>query len=131
MPATPTTANTQSVTWVTEIKADSDMFNSGVSAALINLPNTGVYTFTINSRFAAGVTYSVGLYVFQNSTLRYHVREDASSTSALDVISAVGSLYAAAGDTMQVRVAATTSSKTLSATGWAPRISVVYQGDWL
>jgi len=127
MPATPSTANTQSVTWATNIKQDTGMWTTG---ALINLPNTGVYVFTINSRFTAGSGYSVGLYVFQNSTLKYHTREDASTTSAFDAISLTGAIYAASGDTMQVRVAATTSAKILSATAWAPQLSVVYQGDW-
>jgi hypothetical protein len=130
LPATPTTANTQSVTWATEMKADSGMFDGAVNAALINIPITGVYTFTLGSRFGTGTAYAIGLYVFQNTTLKYHIREDASSLSTLDTIQIHGAIYAAAGDTLQVRVAASAASKTLVGATPAPQISVIYMGDW-
>jgi hypothetical protein len=130
LPATPTTSNTQSVTWSSEIKADSGMFNLAGNTALISLPLTGVYTFTLASRFGSGTAYAFGYYVFQNSTLKYHQREDASSLSTLDTCQLHGAIYAAAGDTLQVRVAASAASKTIVGATPAPQLSVIYMGDW-
>jgi len=123
-PGTPTTTNTQLISWSAATTADTGMWTSGGS---ITLPLAGLYTFSFGSRFGTGTAYSMGVYAFQGTTLLHHVTKDASSVGALDNIEMTGTLTAAASDTFSIRVAATAASKSLSANTF---LSVVYLGSW-
>lgn len=122
-PATPTTANTQLISWTSATKANTDMWSSGGS---ITLPNAGLYSYSFGSRFGSGATYNVGAYAFQGSTLVHHITKDASSLGSLDNIEMNGFISAAAGDTFSIRVAATAASKSLSANTF---LGVSWQGN--
>lgn len=122
-PASPTTANTQAISWTSATKANTSMWSSGSS---ITLPNAGLYSYTVGSRFGTGTGYNVGLYAFQGSTLRHHITKDASSTGSLDNIEMNGMISAAANDTLAIYVAATAASKSLSANTF---LGVTWLGD--
>ncbi|NCX05994.1 MAG: hypothetical protein EBW68_09480, partial [Actinobacteria bacterium] len=124
MPSSPTTANTQLISWTSATKANTTMWSSGGS---ITLPLAGMYMYVFGSRFGSGASYSVGAYAFQGSTLRHHVSKDASSTSSLDNFEMSGMVYATGADTLSIRIAASAASKTLSANTF---LGVMYLGDF-
>jgi hypothetical protein len=124
MPAAPTTANTQVIPWTSATKANTSMWSTGNS---VTLPLAGMYQFVFGSRFGSGTAYSLGVYAFQGSTLIHHVRETASSTSALDTIQMTGYISAAAADTLTLYIAASASAKTLSANTF---LGVMYLGNF-
>jgi hypothetical protein len=123
-PTTPSTSNTQLISWSGAQKANTGMWSSGGS---ITLPVAGMYQFVFGSRFGSGTAYGIAVYAFQNTTLRHNVAKDASSVSSLDAIEMTGMIYAAANDTLSIRVAASAASKTLSALTF---LGVMYMGDF-
>jgi hypothetical protein len=123
-PATPSTANTQLISWSGAAKANTGIWTSGGS---MTLPVAGMYQFVFGSRFGSGTAYGVAVYAFQNTTLRHNIAKDASAVSSLDAIEMTGMIYAAANDTLSIRVAASAASKTLSALTF---LGVMYMGDF-
>jgi hypothetical protein len=124
LPTTPSTSNTQLITWSSAVKANTGMWTSG---STITARVAGFHLINMNFQFATGASYTVGAYLFEGSTLRAHVENQAGTTAA-DMINLSAVMYLAAGATLTARVAASTTGKTISIGSQNGYISVLNLG---
>ena len=121
----PTTSNTTAITWSSAVKSNASMWSSG---SAITAPIAGFYAISMNFQFGTGSAYAVGGYIFQGSTLRAHVESQAGANTAADMMHVSAIIYCAANDSITGRVAASTTSKSLTVTTQNGYFSMVYLG---
>lgn len=125
LPTTPSTANTQAISWSSAVKANTGMWTSG---STITARLDGFHLVTMNLQFGTGVSYAAAGYLFQGSTLRAHVETQAAANTSADSINVSAVMYLAANATLTARVAASTTSKTITVGTQNGYISILYLG---
>lgn len=125
LPTAPTTSNTTAITWSSAVKANTQMWSSG---SAITAPIAGWYAINMNFQFGTGASYAVGGYIFQGSTLRAHAENQAGANTSADMMNVSAIIYCAANDSITGRVAASTTSKSLTVTTQNGYFSMVYLG---
>lgn len=121
----PTTGNTQAISWSSAVKANTSMWTSG---SAIVAPLAGWYAINLNFQFGTGTSYAVAGYIFQGSTLRAHEEKQAGANTAADMLKVSAIIYCAANDSITARVAASTTSKSITVTSQNGYFSMLYLG---
>jgi hypothetical protein len=125
LPTTPSTSNTQLITWSSAVKANTGMWTSG---STITARVAGFHLINMNLQFGSGASYAAAGYLFEGSTLRAHVETQAGASTSADSINVSAVMYLAAGATLTARVAASTSGKTITVGTQNAYISVLNLG---
>lgn len=121
----PSTGNTTAITWSSAVKANTAMWSSG---SAITAPLAGFYAINLNFQFGTGTSYAVGGYIFQGSTLRAHEEKQAGANTSADMLNVSAIIYCAANDSITARVAASTTSKSITVTSQNGYFSMLYLG---